>query len=150
MRLKIKRINPAPERSTHLGASTVLLVDPDSQARDIAALLMRHYGYEVFCAAEFREAMQLARAVRPDGIVTERLENPGGAGTIADALRWDAATRSIPVVVLTYSEGSGPEGEHPGGSAAAVLSKPVNGEELLRTLVQHVGEPVAAPAAPAA
>ncbi|HEU4558334.1 MAG TPA: response regulator [Longimicrobium sp.] len=150
MRLNTRRITPETERPARPGASTVMLVEPDPQARDIAALLMRYYGYEVFCVAGFTEAMQLARAVRPDGIVTERLENPGGAGTIADALRWDAATRSIPVLVLTYAEGSGPEGKHHGGPAAAVLSKPVNGEELLRALIRHVGEPVLAPAAPAA
>lgn len=149
MRFLIGRVVPERGRQ-RLPASTLLLIDPVAESRDITAMLMRYYGYEVFAAASFTEAMHLARAVRPDGIVTEFLDDPRGQRSIVDALRGDAATSRIPVLVLsTHDTG---EGRHEATSAgaAAFLAKPVNGDELRAALAEHVGVPVHAGPSPLA
>lgn len=132
----------APRRS----ASAILLIEPDAACRDIAALLVRHYGYEVLEAATFTEGMHMARAVRPDGIVSELLVDSHGDRTVVDALGRDAATARIPVLVL--SDPLPPEQRERalGAGAVAVLQKPVNGQELRDTLILHVGEPADAAA----
>jgi CheY-like chemotaxis protein len=123
-------------------ASTILLIEPDTACRDIAALLVRYYGYEVLAAATFTEAMHLARALRPDGIVSELLVDSHGDRTVVEALGRDSATARIPVLVL--SDPLSPEQRERalGAGAVAVLAKPVNGQELRDALILHVGEPV--------
>lgn len=141
MRLHIGRL--APERpAPPPPASTLLVVDPAAESRGITAMLVRYYGYEAFAAASFGEAMHLARAVRPDGIVTELVRDPRHGRTIVDVLRNDAATARIPVIVL--SERDTGQGRHQAmrAGAAAFLDKPVNGDELRDTLAEHVGEPL--------
>ena len=123
-------------------ASTILLIEPDAACRDIAALLVRHYGYEVLEAATFREAMHLARAMRPDGIVSELLVDSHGDRTIVEALARDAATARIPVLVLNDPLTPEQRDRALTAGAVAVLQKPVNGLELRDALILHVGEPV--------
>ena len=130
------------------GAPTILLVDPDEAGREIAALLMRHFGFAVSCACTFDEGMHLARTVQPDGIVTELLHDADGVLTIVEALRQDPATAAIPVVVLSASPQADTAAREAGAEAAAYLSRPVNGHELRGTLFRLVGEPVPASAAP--
>jgi CheY-like chemotaxis protein len=130
-------------------APTILLVDPDAAGREIAALLMRYYGFEVSCACTFDEGLHLARTAQPDGIVTELLHDADGVRTIVEALRQDPATQTIPVVVLSASPQPDSAEREAGTGAAAYLSRPVNGYELRRTLFRLVGEPVPASAAPA-
>jgi CheY-like chemotaxis protein len=141
MRFLIGRVVPERGRQRP-SASTLLLIDPVAESRDVTAMLMRYYGYEVFAASTFTEAMHLARAVRPDGIVTELLDDPRGQGSIVDALRGDAATARIPVLVLSARDTG--EGRHQAtrAGAAAFLAKPVNGDELRAALAEHVGVPV--------
>ncbi len=122
-------------------ASTILLIEPDDACRDIAALLVRYYGYEVLEAATFTEAMHMARAMRPDGIVSELLTDSHGDRTIVEALARDAATARTPVLVL--SDPLSPETLERalGAGAVEVLAKPVNGQELRDALILRVGEP---------
>ena len=125
-------------------ASTILLIEPDAACRDIAALLVRYYGYQVLAAATFTEAMHLARAMRPDGIVSELLVDSHGDRTIVEALARDAATARIPMLVLSDPLSAEERDRALGAGAVAVLPKPINGQELRDALILHVGEPVRA------
>jgi CheY-like chemotaxis protein len=131
--------------------SRILVIEPDAASRDIVALLVRYYGYDVLAAASFTEAMHLARALRPDGIVAELLVDSHGDRTIVDALARDAATARTPLLLLSETLSSDARGRALAKGAVAVLAKPVNGQELRDALVLHVGKPAqAAPSRTAA
>ncbi|HEU4559103.1 MAG TPA: hypothetical protein VFS20_14680 [Longimicrobium sp.] len=143
MRLHAGRTAPARRPP----ASTLLVVDAVAASRDITAMLARHCGYEVFAAASFSEAMHLARAVRPDGIVAELLRDPRHDRTIVGALRNDAATARIPVLVLSAAS-SRDQALREG--AAAFLDRPLDGAALRDALAEHVGAPLHAGPSPLA
>jgi twitching motility two-component system response regulator PilH len=83
---------------------TILLIEPDARTRELEALLLRYFGYEVQCAATAREGLHLARTDAPDLVVTDVFA-PGEKAT-AFLQRLARAVRGVPVLVLTaYSVG---------------------------------------------
>ncbi len=82
-------------------SQTVLVVDDE---RDIVELLrynLTQAGDRVISAADGRQALEAARASRPDLIVLD-LMLPGVPGTeVARILKQDEKTRQIPIVMLT-------------------------------------------------
>jgi two-component system, OmpR family, alkaline phosphatase synthesis response regulator PhoP len=79
-------------------AQTVLVVDDEPRIAAIAADYLRHAGYTVLVAGDGTQALQLARATRPDLVVLD-LGLPGIGGLeIARTLR---AETVVPIVMLT-------------------------------------------------
>jgi CheY-like chemotaxis protein len=96
---------PWPARSSsRQGAAVVLLVDDNADMRDyLAGLLGQHYS--VRSEANGLDALKTARLERPDLIVSDVMM-PGldGFGLVR-ALRANADTESIPVILLSARAG---------------------------------------------
>ena len=117
----------------------VLLVDPDAATREIEALLVRYYGYEVRSASNPAEALRLARAERPDAIVCELFAGaPGGRSTVA-LLRRDPATSGIPVIAIAPRGGAGEREQARADGAVDFLTKPCRGDLLKQVLDRLLG-----------
>jgi CheY-like chemotaxis protein len=85
----------------HDGPILALLVDRDSDTRQMYAEYLKLGSWRVDEAGDGREALAKAISLRPDVIVTEtRLPGMDGI-TLCDLLRQDAATSGIPVVFVT-------------------------------------------------
>jgi CheY-like chemotaxis protein len=104
-----RRVGPAPQKTTASGTTgpstvgelTVLIVDDVEDTR----VLYRHYfefqGARVLTAADGMAALDLAVAEQPDVIVLD-LAMPRMTGwDVLGALKNDARTHGIPVVVLS-------------------------------------------------
>lgn len=79
----------------------VLVVDDMPIIREPVAAALRHAGYEAICASDGVEAMSSIKGCRPDLILLD-LAMPNMDGlTFLRALRGDAATASLPVILLT-------------------------------------------------
>ena len=90
---------PAQERT-----QSVLIVDDDPKAVEVIATFLPAPAYEVTRAYSGAEAIELARKLRPDLILLD-LMMPGVTGyEVVEALRRDAATASIPIVVVTAKQ----------------------------------------------
>jgi CheY-like chemotaxis protein len=90
--------------------------------------LLSGAGYRVIASDEGRKALELASITRPSVVVLD-LVTPGMNGWDFLARRAEEPALSmVPVVVVTGSETDLPRG------AAALLQKPVDPAELLRTL----------------
>lgn len=116
----------------------VLVADDDADVRALLAGHLRRGGYEVIEAADGAEAVALARQERP-GLLFLDIRMPRMDGLAAlRALRAEAATRGLPVIMMTASpgmlEGSRPAVEALGG--ATLLSKPCTAEELAAAIAQ--------------
>ncbi len=109
-------------------APCILVVDDDATAR---ALLRRHLtkaGYRVEEAADGREGIERARALRP-ALITLDVMMPGMDGWAAlSALRSDPVTADIPVIMATILDE-----QHMGIAlgAADYLTKPIDKTRLL-------------------
>ena len=79
----------------------ILLVEDDRFLRRACATSLRERGFTVSTAADGEEALRSARAERPDLIV---LDLPRLSGLdVLRAVRSDAYTRSVPVLVMSSS-----------------------------------------------
>jgi DNA-binding response OmpR family regulator len=121
----------------------VLVVDDDGDFVALTKAKIEADGYEVDVAYGGEEALATARARKPDVIVLDVMM-PGlnGLETCA-ALKSDAATRYIPVILLTavdrhvsHAFYSGRRGQ--GTEADDYLVKPADPGELMKAIRRHV------------
>lgn len=101
---------------------TVLLVDPDRDARLIYSLILEHHGYRVLPTASAVEGLALARRERPDVVVAELFQQTVEGDPLPVRLRREAELDRVPVVGLSSMA---PHGVAPGEEACTVaLRKP--------------------------
>jgi len=132
---------PAGEEAPPPGM--VLVIDDDESFRYVFRQWISEMGYPVMEAAGGREGLAMARAARPRAVVLDlRMPDLDGAAVLR-ALRAEAATRDIPVVVATASTiDDGLRATLEG--AAALLSKDRLGREGLAEALRRILPPGAA------
>ena len=109
-----------------------LIIDDEDDIRLIAQLGLQASGLTVVVAMDGREGAELAREHQPDIIVLDWMM-PGmdGRATLA-ALRADASTARIPVVILTAKNLASAEDDLRGLGVVDFVSKPFAPRELVR------------------
>ncbi len=116
-----------------------LVVDDSTANRRILASLLESAGAQVITAADGLEAIELARAHRPQ-IVFMDLKMPGLDGLEATRrLAQDPATAAIPVIAVTASALGEARATARAAGCADYLSKPIRAQELFGMLQQHLG-----------
>jgi diguanylate cyclase len=127
---------------TRGGPTRVLIVDDERQNRELLGIMLAPEGFVVLTAASGTEALALVAREPPD-IVLLDVMMPGLDGyQVAAALKGDAATRHIPVILLSGLDDH--QARTLGSSAGAddFLSRPLDREELcarVRTLAGNSG-----------
>lgn len=112
----------------------VLIADDDPVITHLIRSSLRAKGWEVEVATDAMQAVMFAIRSAPDALVLD-INMPGGTGVTAlKRLKASVKTRFIPVLVLSgTSDASAPSTVQALG-ADVFLSKPVDVEELYRTL----------------
>ena len=123
-------------RSPHDHPVLALLVDRDADTRGMYAEYLRLAACEIDEAGDGREALAKAFSRHPDVIITEtRL--PGISGfDLCNLLRSDAATQTIPIVVVTGDAFPSHVTRAEQSGADVVLVKPCLPEKLLSEMRQ--------------
>jgi two-component system cell cycle response regulator DivK len=105
----------------------ILIVEDNSDSRDLLALLLTRSGYEVVEATTGLAAIEQTRVTRPDLIIMD-LGLPGITGDEATArLKADPSTRDIPVIVNTaFPQRASLVDRAIAAGAAEILHKPTN------------------------
>jgi two-component system cell cycle response regulator DivK len=80
---------------------TVLVVDDDSDSRNICSLFLQHHGYRVVEAVNGEEGVRLARDEQPALVLMDVTLPVLDGWAATEKLKDDPATSSIPVVILT-------------------------------------------------
>lgn len=122
------------------GIQKVLVVDDDSDIRDLLVLDLEMSGYEVITAENGAQAEEVARQQLPDLIVLDVMM-PGRTGyEVLSSLRDDELTHEIPVVMLTAKTSD--EDVWAGWSAGAdyYMTKPFDYEQLER-FIKYLQQP---------
>jgi len=122
---------PVPDPAPH-----ILVADADADVRTyIAGCLRVHTEVHISQAADGREGLFLARALRPD-LVIAGVRMPGLDGvSLCRALRADQATRKIPVLLVRDQ----PSDEDVGDGR---LVKPFNASHLRMEVERLLGKPL--------
>ena len=126
---------------TEMGSKKILLVDDSSTARLVTRLIFsQKSNYVLLSAVDGKDAVERARAERPDLILMD-VVMPRMTGLEAcRVLKQDKETSKIPIILLTTrgEEQFVQEGYESGCSD--YLTKPVNDTELLDLLKAYLGE----------
>ncbi|HEX9263422.1 MAG TPA: response regulator [Candidatus Binatia bacterium] len=116
----------------------ILIVEDNSDCRELLALVLRRSGYEIAEAATGLAAIEQAAATHPDLILMD-LGLPGITGDEATArLKADPATKDIPVIVNTaFHKGTLIDRAIAVG-AAEILHKPISFEALREVVRRYL------------
>jgi len=110
--------------------ATLLIVDDEPQVRKLLETLLQHEGYQTLTAASGEEALQLVAKQPPDLILLD-IMMPGMDGyEVASQLKGDAATASIPIIMLSALSESSARVSGLETGAEEFISKPVERVEL--------------------
>jgi PAS domain S-box-containing protein len=127
---------PAPLPGASAGAPPrVLVVDDNMKAVEMVATLIEHEGYHALRAYSGAEAIQAARAARPDLVILDLMMPDVSGFEVARALRASKETARIPILVLTAKDLTPEERERLNGAVGAILQKSqFSHDELLAEL----------------
>ncbi len=122
-------------------APTVLLIEDNAAFREAVGRVLERAGYAVAQAPTGKAGLDRAAASRPDLVILDMVL-PGLKGLeVCQRLKGDAATASIPILILTGNDKDGQEVACLDIGADDYLTKPVATERLLahvRALLRRV------------
>lgn len=115
-------------------AGLVLIVEDNEKNRKLARDVLQFKGYDIIEADNAEDGLRLAREHRPALILMD-FHLPGMNGIQAlEQLRWDEATRSIPVIAVTASAMAEDRKRIIAAGFDALQTKPIHVKEFLQTV----------------
>lgn len=122
--------------------SKILYIEDNPQNMRLVRKILKHAGYEMLEAEDGLTGLRVARETRPDLILMD-VNLPDIDGLEATArLKSDAAMASIPVIALTANAMVGDREKAMEAGCDGYLPKPISRQELLKTVVEFIGESV--------
>jgi CheY-like chemotaxis protein len=109
----------------------ILVVDDEEDVLASLTQFLKRFQYQVFATTKAREALTLAKTIKPDLAILDIMMPDMGGEEIAATLSQDPNTASIPIIFLT---GILRKEEEPSSKKTGkhyILAKPTTGKELL-------------------
>ncbi|HVQ75481.1 MAG TPA: response regulator [Candidatus Binatia bacterium] len=120
----------------------ILLAEDDRFLRKAAEASLRRSGYVVVAAADGEEALRLARSEAPDLILLDLIMPKLQGFEVLKALKADAATAGIPVIVLSnLSQDRDVQQAMEGGAASYVVKANLSLKELVKKVQETLRPP---------
>lgn len=117
---------------------TILLVDDMYTIRAFVKGILRPFGWKLLEAGDAKEALALCQRELPDVVVSD-VNMPGMTGIeLCQRLKTLPKCAGIPVVLLTGEKDAATREAGLAAGAAAYLKKPIDADELERTLKRLV------------
>lgn len=83
----------------------ILIVEDEASLQNAMKEFLSAEGFAAFCASDGDAAVRMAKAERPDLILLDIILPKKNGYEVLDELKGDAATKNIPVILLTNLEG---------------------------------------------
>ncbi|HEY2082619.1 MAG TPA: response regulator [Verrucomicrobiae bacterium] len=126
----------------------ILVVDDDAELVELVSFNLKQAGYSIGTASDGVEAIKKARSLGPDLIVLDIMMPELDGFAVCEILRRDAATASIPIMMLTALSSELGRMAGLGSGASDFLTKPFSPrllvariEELLKKAAQMTPSP---------
>ena len=117
---------------------TILIAEDHADLRQMAKFMVESFGYSVVEARDGFEALEEAKAVRPDLILMDIAMPLMNGITAAAMIRRQAGFEKVPIVAITaYGEEYSDDGDSFGFDD--VLEKPFYLEDIASVLKQYFG-----------
>ena len=139
----------APAPTADLRRPLVLVAEDDVVTRRIAQRALGKMGYGVVTAVRGDEALELARRILPDAVLTDALMPKLDGRKLCLALKQDASTERIRVIVMTslFKKGQSKSEALREFRADAFLTKPIDFPRLQQVMRELIGLPEGRPGA---
>jgi DNA-binding response OmpR family regulator len=116
----------------------VLLVEDDSDYREVIHLNLELNGFEVFVAGDGEEAVEIAKRRSPDIVLMDLMLPVVGGLDATRRIKTEAATKRIPVVVFSaLCWDIETKRKALGAGALECLNKPLDFDHLPALLAEH-------------
>ncbi|HEX6808746.1 MAG TPA: ATP-binding protein [Gemmatimonadaceae bacterium] len=116
----------------------ILLADDNADLRDYAARLLRRRGWDVEVVADGAAALAAARRRAPDLVLSDVMMPRMDGFELLGALRSNASTSTIPVILLSARAGEEAKIEGLDAGADDYLVKPFSARELVARVSAHL------------
>ena len=121
-------------------AKTVLIVEDNELNMKLFHDLLEAHGYRTLQSRNGFDAMEIARADRPDLILMD-IQLPEVSGLeVTKWLKEDDELKSIPVIAVTAFAMKGDEERIRQGGCEAYISKPISVTKFLETVRSYLGD----------
>jgi DNA-binding response OmpR family regulator len=117
----------------------ILVVERDPHVRDLEAFFLNEAGFGVEFAADGEAALAMARAMKPDIIITEVLVPKLDGLALCRAVRNEAELKNTVVLIFSILAAHGRARE---AGADAFLMKPLAEQRLVQTVRELLAERV--------
>ena len=122
-------------------AYKVLLIEDNTDCRELFAMMVRHLGCDVLQADDGELGVQKALSEKPDLIIMDiGMPNMNGMDALS-CLRESAATKSTPIVVYTAWFGENYRDAALKSGAHEFITKPISFEQLQKVLLRYIPAP---------
>lgn len=113
----------------------IVVVDDEPDSLEVASIILRVYGANVFTGVDGNEALALVRKVRPHFVISD-LSMPFADGwSFLNALKQDHAIAETPVIALTAHAMKGDRDRAVAAGFQSYLIKPLTPETFMDQLV---------------
>jgi len=117
---------------------TILIVDDEKEVLFHLKNILKRAGYEVIATSKGKDAINLAKNLRPDLIILDILMPDVDGGDVAAALSEDSATSAIPIIFLTGILTKAEELQVKTSGKHRVIAKPILPDKLLEIIKQSL------------
>lgn len=129
---------PAPAAAATGASRTVLLIDDEESARDLAARALSRLGFAILQAASGAHGVNMARAKRPDLIVLDINLPDMNGWEVMQALSADEACAAIPVLIHSVEDN---RAQARAAGACDLLLKPADRDVLAAAALRFARSP---------
>lgn len=117
-----------------MAEKTILVADDESHILRVVSLKLRNAGFRVLTAQDGQEALEMARAERPDLLITDYHMPQLSGIELCRQLRDDPGTAGIPAIMLTARGYHLEPHDTENSGILRMLSKPFSPRHLLTTV----------------
>jgi CheY-like chemotaxis protein len=119
-------------------AASILVIEDNPTNLEVMAYLLKGFGYGVLVASNAEEALETARAHRPDLVLCD-VQLPGMGGVeLVSRLRAEAGLERVPIVAVTALAMVGDRERILEAGFNDYVSKPIFPESFIQTVRRHL------------
>lgn len=123
----------------------ILLVDDSRVTRELIKVYLIAKDVTLVEAVDGQDALEKVRADPPDLVIADMRMPRLDGSELCEALSRDAATRAVPVVILTSNKDAETRRRARAAGAREVLQKPIQPQALLEAVHRHLSPSGALP-----
>jgi two-component system, OmpR family, alkaline phosphatase synthesis response regulator PhoP len=112
----------------------ILVADDESHILNVVSLKLRNAGFEVICASDGQEALEMAQSEHPDLLITDYHMPQLSGLELCQKLKQDPGTAKIPAIMLTARGYHLDLKDTEQSGICRMLSKPFSPRHLLSTV----------------